>query len=288
MNSPRASLQTKILNVQLFIQQHLDEPLALERLAEIADYSPCHFHRLFRGQVGESADDYVRRLRLERAALSLRYRRQTVLEIALDAGYGSHEAFTRAFARLFGVTPSEYQSLKHPPDAIKEQLMNAVEYTATNVRIETQPARRMAFLRVVGPYNHATLGPGFGRIYHWAMQNNAFGSQTQGIGVYHDDPEVTDGSKQRADVGITVSNDFQVASGDEVQLQTVPGGTCAVLRHQGHYDTLGTAYRWLYSVWLPESGREPAKAPPYELYVHDCNTLPPEEWLTDICIPLVE
>lgn len=109
MNSPDGRYTQRIVAVQRFIEDHLDENLALDRLAELAGYSPCHFHRVFHGVVGESTADYVRRLRMERAAQSLRYRRRSVLEIALDAGYGSHEAFTRAFARAYGVAPATWR-----------------------------------------------------------------------------------------------------------------------------------------------------------------------------------
>lgn len=286
MDITRKRYEAKILRVQLFIQSHLDEDLSLERLAEVAEYSACHFHRIFRGIVGESADDYVRRLRMERAALALRYTHRNVLEIALDAGYGSHEAFTRAFVRTFHATPSEYQAMEHPTPSIKEQIMSAVAYTPASVCIERQPARRMAYLRVVGPYNHETLGPGFVRVFDWAGPQGLMSSATQCIAVYHDLPDVTDAEKLRSDVGITVDERCQPSG--EFQVQTVPGGLCAVLRHQGHYDTLGDAYRWLYSVWLPDSGREPGNALPYEVYVNDASQCPPEEWLTDIYIPLAE
>lgn len=52
--------------------------------------------------------------------------------------------------------------------------------------------------------------------------------------------------------------------------------------------TLGDAYRWLYAVWLPDSGREPGNALPYEVYVNDASQCPCEEWLTHIYIPLAE
>lgn len=284
MSTTRDRYAAKILRVQTFIQKFLDEDLSLERLAEVAGYSPCHFHRVFRGIVGESLDDYVRRLRLERGAQSLRYRRQSILEVALDAGYGSHEAFTRAFSRMFGVTPSEYQSLEFPPQSLKEHFMQTAAYTSADIRIEKQPPRRLACLRVVGPYSFETLNPAFGRICQWGAENGYLKEGVESIGVYYDDPEVTAPEKQRADVGITVGPDFQ-PTGD-IQVQTLPGGLCAVLRHKGHYATLGDAYRWLYAVWLPESGREPGTAPPYEVYINDASQLPPEEWLTEICIPL--
>lgn len=285
MSTNRATYAARILKVQLFIQEHLDENLALDRLAEVAGYSPYHFHRIFRGQVGESTDDYVRRLRMELAARSLRYRQRSVLEIALDSGYGSHEAFTRIFVRTFGVTPSEYQSLEHAPAAIKEQIMTTVTHTINDVRIQNVPPRRMAYLRVVGPYNNEFLGPQFARVGQWAAENNMFKPDTLCIGAYHDDPEITPPEKQRADVGITVDDNYQPAG--EMQVQTLRGGPYAVLHHKGPYTTLGDAYRWLYAVWLPDSGREPADAPPYEVYLNDACQTPPEELLTEICIPLL-
>ncbi|MDB5335491.1 MAG: soxS [Planctomycetaceae bacterium] len=162
--------------------------------------------------------------------------------------------------------------------------MNSVTYTAADVRFEHQPPRRMAYIRVIGPYNHETFGPAFGRVIRWASEHGAMNANTVCLGVYYDDPEIIPPEEQRADVGVTVDENFQPSG--EVQVQTIAGGLCAILRHKGHYNTLGDAYRWLYGVWLPESSRKPCAAPPYEVYINDASKLPPEEWLTDICIPL--
>jgi AraC family transcriptional regulator len=95
----------RILQVLLHIQRHLDEELPLLELADVACLSPYHFHRVFRGMVGESVAEHVRRLRLERAALQLKHTRYSVARVAFDAGYESHEAFTRAFKGAFGESP---------------------------------------------------------------------------------------------------------------------------------------------------------------------------------------
>ncbi|HEY1859983.1 MAG TPA: AraC family transcriptional regulator, partial [Gemmataceae bacterium] len=58
----------RILKIELYIQEHLDEDLALDQLARLAHFSPFHFHRIFKGLVGEGVIEYVRRLRLESAA----------------------------------------------------------------------------------------------------------------------------------------------------------------------------------------------------------------------------
>ena len=93
--------QERILKVLVYIQNHLDETLSLEELAGVAHFSPYHFHRIFRGMVGESLMEHVRRLRLERAAHRLKFTDSPVTRIAFEAGYETHEAFTRAFRALF-------------------------------------------------------------------------------------------------------------------------------------------------------------------------------------------
>ena len=106
----RDSWGARILTVVDHVQRHLDdEDLAPEQLAELAGFSLHHFHRVFRGLTGESVMGFVRRLRLERAAQRLSYEPTSVTEVAFDAGYNSHEAFTRAFRARFGVPPRDYR-----------------------------------------------------------------------------------------------------------------------------------------------------------------------------------
>src|SRR5690348_6129922 len=94
--------------------EHLDEALDLEALAHEACLSPFHFHRVFRGMVGETPLELIRRLRLERAAWQLNARDSAVTEIAFDAGYDTHEAFTRAFRAAYSTSPSGFRQRKHP------------------------------------------------------------------------------------------------------------------------------------------------------------------------------
>src|SRR6187431_168574 len=88
------------------VASHLDEALALETLAAQACVSPFHFHRVFRGMVGETLVELGRRLRMERAAWRLLHTDRPVTVIAFDAGYETHEAFTRAFRTSYAESPS--------------------------------------------------------------------------------------------------------------------------------------------------------------------------------------
>ena len=104
----------RILRVLTHIQEHLDEALDLEELARLACFSSFHFHRIFAAMTGETIADHVRRLRLERAALELRSGAKQVIQVALDAGYEAHEAFTRAFKSAYGVSPTKFRRATGP------------------------------------------------------------------------------------------------------------------------------------------------------------------------------
>jgi len=101
----------RMVRLLAYLQAHLDEPLDIESLARLAGVSPRQLDRLFERIFGESPRACLRRLRLERAAGQLRRTRRRILAIALDAGFDSHESFTRSFARRFGHTPAGYRRL---------------------------------------------------------------------------------------------------------------------------------------------------------------------------------
>jgi AraC family transcriptional regulator len=101
----------QIRNVIQYIREHINEPLDRETLAEVAGFSVPHFHRVFTATTGESAVNYVRRMRLERAGRKLRMGAVDITEVARAAGYESHAAFGKAFKGHFGLSPSDFRQL---------------------------------------------------------------------------------------------------------------------------------------------------------------------------------
>ncbi|HWA25157.1 MAG TPA: helix-turn-helix domain-containing protein [Lacunisphaera sp.] len=101
----------RLVRLLEYMRAHLDEPLDLDALARLAGVSPRQLDRVFLRLFGESPRACLRRLRLERAAGQLRTSRRRILAIALDAGFESHEAFTRSFTRRFGHKPADYRRL---------------------------------------------------------------------------------------------------------------------------------------------------------------------------------
>lgn len=263
-----------------YIDAHLDRDPRLEDLAAASCLSPCHFHRIYRAATGETPNDTLRRRRLHRAAHELVTGRDPVARIAKRAGYGGLAAFGRAFAAAFGISPAAYRKRGHlvdPAPATKEE---PVMY---QVEIRDLAPVRLAGLRHTGPYME--IGGTFERL---AVRAAALGLMAQPVvhsfGVYYDDPGSVAPQDLRADACISVGPDF--AGEGDLRVLDLAGGRHAVLRFQGPYAELEKPYNWLFGEWLPASGETAADRPCFEWYVNDCRTLPPSEWLTEICLPL--
>ncbi len=282
----------RLLRVLVFIQQHLDEELPLEALARVAHFSPYHFHRIFRGMVGESLKEHIRRLRLERAAQRLKHTDRSVLEIALEAGFQTHEAFTRAFRTLLGCSPSQFRSDSNAALAAHGiHYQGDVETTAVSlisgdgemdVKIEHLDPLRVAFVRHIGPYHE--VGKAWETLCTQLGKEGLLGPDSRFVGVCYDDPEVTAPEKIHYDACVTVDENFEPQG--EVGVQTLPGGAFAVVTHIGPYDRLNQTYAELFGRWLPSSGRELRSEPSLEFYMNDPESTEPEDLLTDIYAPL--
>ncbi len=288
----RESYESRIMKVQLFIQRHLEEKLSLHELAHEACFSPYHFHRIFHAMVGEPVKEYVRRLRLERAAFELLYTQRPVTEIAFASGYEAHESFSRAFARNFGQTPSAYRAAKRAeiePDPVKRRPRFVAtildkEETDMNMDIQVKPFDpiHVAFVRHVGPYPEC--GQAWMKLCEAPQIQRHLTPEAFFVGISYDNPDITEPEKIRMDCCIAVPKGFEAEG--EIHVQTIAGGDYAVHLHKGSYDGLHDKYRRLYGDWLPASGFEAAESPSLEVYLNSPEKVAPEDLLTEIRIPV--
>jgi AraC family transcriptional regulator len=265
----------RIARVAAYIDANLDGDLALETLAAVACFSPYHFHRIYRWVTGETVTDTVRRLRLFRASKELARPDVAIERVARRAGYGSVEAFTRAFAAGYGKPPGVFRA---------HQLAAGLTTgdTSMDVVIKTFPQAHVAVLPHRGDYNanNAT----FDRLAAWAAPRGLLDRPTRMLGVYYDDPDTVPESELRSEACIEVPPGTEVEDG--ITLETISAGRAACTVHKGPYTELGRAYRALYRDWLPHSGEEVDDRPPVEQYLNNPRDNPPSDWLTEIVLPL--
>lgn len=273
----------RLNRVLLFIDQNRGEPLSLDRLAAIACLSPCHFHRIFRAMVGEPLGQYVQRIRLETAAVHLQTSNRSVIEIALDAGYESAAAFSRAFEQRFGLAPTECRATHCLELQVRAaQLKDSEANAMITSEIRQRPATPVAFVRHTGPY--ASVGAAWQKICAFAGQHGLLGPRAACIGISLDDPKITTTEQLRYDACITL--DREVAPAGEIAVQTIPGGRYARFLHEGPYENLSATYDAIFRDWLPTSGEQLRDQPAFELYLNFPDHTAPADLRTEIWVPL--
>lgn len=269
-----------------YIDRHLDEPLSVEQLSRVAHFSKFHFHRQFSLYVGMGVLAYVRLLRLRQASYRLVFSRQErITDIALDAGFESLEAFSRAFRQAFGQSPSQFRKsplwqpwserFRLPPRERKERMeVTIVDFPRTQVAILLH---RGAPERL----NDSAL-----KFIEWRKESGLSPVRTsRTFGVAYDDPDATEPERFRFDICGEVTEDVP-ENPQGVQNGVIPGGRCALVRHFGSHDRIGESIYPLYREWLPESDEELRDFP---LFFHYLNLMPDvaeHELVTDIYLPL--
>jgi AraC family transcriptional regulator len=272
------------------IDRHLDEPLELETLARVANFSSFHFHRLFAAWMGETLGDYLRRRRLEVAAQRLVAQpRLPVLQVALSVGFGSAEAFARAFKSRLHYTPTEWRAAHvSNRDQSNSKLDQAQAAAIANdgnmkVRIIDRQPTTVAYLRYTGPFGKPLSDFWIHKVAPWMETNGLYGHDRYGISL--DDPEITASDKLRYDAAVEVPDDF--AGAGDYQKTVIPGGKYAVGRFKGTDTEAAGAWRWLLRDWLPGSSMQLDGRPFFEHYPIDASfDQKTGVFECEICIPV--
>jgi AraC family transcriptional regulator len=266
-----------------FIESHFTRELTLDEIADVACVSRYHMSRVFAITMGCPIMRYVRGRRLTEAARALVNGAPDILTVALDVGYGSHEAFTRAFHEQFGLTP---EAVRAQGNLNNVKVMEAIKMQETLLAsIETPRMERRKVLLIAGMGERYTCDSSAGipaqwqkfvpHIGHIAGQ---VGGKAYGVGCNFDE----DGNFDYI-CGVEVG-DFSRVPADWSRVR-IPEQEYAVFTHRDHISTIRSTWATIWNKWLPESGREVADAPHFELYGEDFNSVT-GRGLVEIWLPL--
>lgn len=279
-----------------YIDRHLDCTIDLKQLARVAHFSPFHFHRIFSAWSGEAVGVYVRRRRLEIAAVRLRAQPELrILNLALSVGFASAEAFTRAFRGRFGCSPSEWRKRKERlidskagqdrPDSRGQHdgVSQLPPESPMDVQLIDRSPVEVAYLRHKGPYGAPLFRFWQEIVYPWMVANNLLGITRYGVSL--DDPTVTQPAACRYDACVEVAK--TAALSGRPMRTTLPGGRYAVLRFRGTTDDVELAWQKLLRDWLPSSGLQLDSRPMFEHYPVDARFDPSTgAFECELCAPV--
>jgi AraC family transcriptional regulator len=230
--------------------------------------SRYHVSRAFGEAIGRPVTGYVRGRRLTEAAKVLAAGAADILTVALEAGYGSHEAFTRAFREQFGLTPESVRAQRHLDnlELVEAHSMDMViNHSVLNELAEPRFESRKAFL-VAGlsvRYGYESCGGGIPA--QWQRFAPYIGNVpgqigSDAYGVRHN----SDDNGLDYLCGVEVGEFSQLPP--ELSRLRVPANRYAVFTHSGHVSAIRSTWSTIWSKWLPKSGHQLADAPDFERY----------------------
>lgn len=257
-----------------FIEAHLEDEITLADVAAAACYSDYHFSRMFRAIVGETVAGYVRKRRLSIAAERMLREDIRLIDLALESGFESQQAFTRAFKKMFGITPGEHRRRSRPvrhqyrtvftPDllnhlkkgmSMEPKIMERAGFKAIGLSLKmTQqetgeiPALWGQLGQRAAEVPNKTCGPAYGICADWkgGRASDSF-TYTAAVEVSSLD-EVPEGMR-----GIEVPDQTYAVFTHKMTSQDIPKDIQVTMRH-------------IWGTWLPNSEYECAGTPDFELY----------------------
>ena len=282
------------------VRENLNKDLSLDVLAQVAGFSPFHFHRVFKSITGETVSDMVVRLRLERAAVLLRSSPElSITNAAFVSGFKSGSVFSRAFKRQYGLNARQWdrqhplknskngQVLESFPRYTLETLTVFAEQDEFDVQLRFLPKQRLAYIRIYDSYSKfSRVSEAYNRLIAWYRQKGGSLENTTLYGMSQDDPEVTPLRLCRFDWCLKVPADWQ-AEGD-VSIQTFPACQVASIHCLGGFEQEVKALQYLFRYWLPRSRYQPANLPGMEIYRRQPIELGWETFDIDCAVPVVE
>ncbi|MDA3892828.1 MAG: AraC family transcriptional regulator [Salinivirgaceae bacterium] len=294
---------SRVNSVMDYIEQNLDTDLSLQTLAGVANFSPFHFHRVFAAFTGETLNQFIKRIKIEKAASKLLNNPDSNLsEISYECGFSSLSVFSRAFRDSYKMSPTQFKELDYDKfskicktdskngqaDANHDQYLSIELLTkklkVMDVKIEVKelPKYDFIYVRHTGQFNE--IGQAYNKLFQWAGPRGLLNfPETKTATVYHDDPKVTDIENVRQSACISISS--SVKTDGEIGTMSVPAGKYAV----GRFEIGPTEFEEAWNsmcLWLGDSGWQPADGYPYELYHNNHEEHPERKFILDICMPV--
>jgi AraC family transcriptional regulator len=242
---------------------------SVESLAEVAHFSPYHFHRVYRAIMGEGIAATVRRLRLAEASHKLKAASSSVVLTALEVGYDSPQSFSRAFRLYTGLSPTDFQAHQAAVGALPA------------VTLRDEPDMILNGFWHEGPV--ATIPHSFRRLRNLVVERGGRWSDCIRVGASFGDPEQSEGFKYFA--GMRECEDRSIWTG--LDRCEIAGGGYAAYRLVGPYAMISPTWQTLFGGWLPQSGLEPDHRPSLEIYLNHPGTVSDDKLITELLIPII-
>ncbi len=282
-----------------YIEENLDQELKLATVAKVALYSPFHFHRIFSAIVKESPQEFINRKRIEKSTRQLKPDNpRPIASIAQEHGFSSNAAYTKAFKKYYGISPSKFRDQNHTFSKIgkvdskngqselvfSSYICNIDEYKRwmkekAKIEVRVMPSQQVAYVTHHGAFDR--IGEAYQKLMRWAIPKGL--GKASSIMVYHDDPNITDMDKLRQAAGIILEK--PMAGSGEVSMMSLQAGRYGVGRFAISPTEFEKAWQSMF-VWIYENGYEALAGDCYQISLNKSKQNTAQKYNVEIYVPI--
>lgn len=277
--------------VIMYIENHLSEDIRVSDVAKEVGYSYYHLTRIFHALLGESIGNYIQKRRLSVGRKQLLYSDKKIIDIALESGFASPEAFSRAFKSVYQVSPKEYRNnrLEVFIGQKKELTTDLLKHITTNMTVQPE-IRHIDNIYVAGIHgvvpidNIYSLWQKFGSLETIIPNKHPLG-RTFGICEQLQETHTINYDMDFSEViGMEVTSYDNLPSG--IVTKTIPAGKYAVFTHKGPLSEIIKTYEYIWGTWVLLTKEVLADRDDFELYDERFLGRDSEQSKIDIYIPV--
>lgn len=292
--------KVRINKVFQYIDKNLESKLSLDTVSEIACFSPFHFHRVFKLMTGETLNEFVTRRRIEKSVLDLLHKESSISEISHAYGFSDNSAYTKAFKKYYGISPTEFKNQNphkftrirqlnskigqeyHDLDQYVCVIDNLKKWMKMNAKIETKEMSKLtyAYISCIGSQELPTA---FQKLISWAIPKGLMNEKAKLMTIYHDSLKVT--AEEKARLSACFILEKPVDSEGEIGSSETAPGNYIVGSFEIVLEDFEKSWTSLY-LWMNENGYKKADKYSFEIYHNNFNEHPEKKAIVDFYVPI--
>jgi len=246
-----------------FIEENFEKKITTSELAKISAFSEFHFHRIFKVIIGETVNQYVKRLKMTKSKRTLQLDTKPITQIAMDYGYNSSANFARDYKQYFKESASQQRQHKSREVSNLEVPYNL---NLKQVGFIEYPSISVIYKRVLTGYNPIEINKAFQELLAWIYKNKLDFKDLRSYGIGYDDPDYIESEKCRYDACISLKKDIPVNT-DPFNSKTIYPGQCMVFLFEGKGEDFGKAWDYVFKTAVHTKGYRPGDKPHFEEYL---------------------
>ncbi len=272
-----------------YLDVHFKEDVNIEKIEDISHYSYRNINRIFQAIHQETIGKYVKRLRLEKAAQYLRYSQLEITDIGFEVGFEDRAAFSKAFKKKYGLSPSLYradsESLR---ETFEHKALQDVNRQKIPFELTVLPDFEYLFIEYRGDYEDIEAIEEVGnQLYAYALKNNILNDRSIFMTEIVDDSGISENIHLRYNLAFLLESPATFVPDGHYRIKKHTHQKYAKFMYRGAHQDVVAFYEQIYALWMLDVGLEMQDLPTLEFYPSYDERTPPEELITEIYIPVM-